>query len=354
MGKIEDWLGGIPSENTRKSYKNGIKKFEKFYKKPIETLIASENAGKIIEKFYVWLKQNGYAQNTCRNIVNAPIQFLKYFDTPIKYRKSLGIYRTVPTTQDHIITIDQVQEMAKVADLREQILLEVFLMGLRIGDASRLKWKIFDVKDKAPIPIMILTKKEEVVARTFISEEFKGLLDKYLDTIDKTNPYLFQSSRNGYLTTKRINAIFKDLGKRAGIKTHGLYRWHIGRKLFLRTCAELGINQWHAKMLCGKSISPDISTYLNGTQLKNDFLKLSRVLRLFPETTPQQQDQIKQLKDALIQLEKENKTLKTRIEVLQEKFGELDKMSRFNFKDIEERLSWIERKLKKKEKVKLS
>lgn len=353
MSKVNDWLEGLPSPNTRKSYQNGVKKFEEFYGKGIETLIGSEKAGRTIEKFFVWLKQK-YSQNTCRNIVNAPIQFLKYFDTPVKYRKSLLMYKTVPTTRDHIITIDQVQAMAKVADLRERILLEVFLMGLRIGDVSRLKWKTFDVSGKAPMPILIHTRKEDVVARTFISEEFQKLLGNYLKLIDTNNEFLFQSSRNGYLSEKRINAVFKDLGKRAGIKSHGLLRWHIGRKLFLRTCAENGIVSWNAKMMCGKSVSADISTYINGLQLKNDFLKVSKVLRLFPETTPQTSSQIKQLKDALIQLEKENKTLKTRIEVLQEKFGELDKMSRFNFKDIDERLLWLEKKLKKKEKVILS
>ena len=81
---------------------------------------------------------------------------------------------------------------------------------------------------------------------------------------------------------KRIDAIFKDLGKRAEMKSHGLFRWLIGRKLFLRTCAELGVNQWNAKIMYGKSVSKDIETYINGVQMKNDFLKVSNVLRLRP------------------------------------------------------------------------
>jgi integrase len=182
-----------------------------------------------------------------------------------------------------MLTIAEVQEMAKVADLREQVLLEVFLLGLRIGDVSRLEWKTFDVSGPSPNPIQLLTRKEQVEARTYISEEFNGLLEKYLETIDKSNPYLFQSSRKGYLSEKRINAIFKELGERAGIKSHGLFRWHIGRKLVLRTCAELGVNQWNAKMLVGKSVSKDIATYINGVQLKQDFIKVNKVLRLFPE-----------------------------------------------------------------------
>ena len=61
MAKVKDWLDGIPSAHTRKSYRNGIKKFEEFYGKGIETLVKSENAGRTIEKFYVWLKEKGYS-----------------------------------------------------------------------------------------------------------------------------------------------------------------------------------------------------------------------------------------------------------------------------------------------------
>ena len=92
MSKINDWLETIPSQATRKSYISGIRTFEKYYQNGVETLQGSKNAGRTIEKFYVWLKEKGYSQNTARVKVNAVIQFLKYFDTPVKYRKSLGIY----------------------------------------------------------------------------------------------------------------------------------------------------------------------------------------------------------------------------------------------------------------------
>lgn len=35
MGKIDDWLSGIPSKYTRKTYKAGIRKFEEFYEKAL-------------------------------------------------------------------------------------------------------------------------------------------------------------------------------------------------------------------------------------------------------------------------------------------------------------------------------
>ena len=102
MGKIEDWLGGFSSLNTRRNYQSGVNKFEEYYGKPIETLIGSKDAGKIIEKFYVWLKDREYAQNTCKIMLTGPVQFLKYFDTPVKYRKSLRMFKSSPRYQFHL------------------------------------------------------------------------------------------------------------------------------------------------------------------------------------------------------------------------------------------------------------
>jgi integrase len=330
MARMEDWLSAIPSKYTRKTYKSGIKKFEQFYEKSIEDLLSlsDEETGHIIEKFYVWLKEKGHGQNTCRNLINSPIQYLKYFGKNPKYRKSIGMYRTVLSTRDHMVTVNEVQEMAKVADLREQVLLEVFLLGLRVRDVSELKWQTFAVKGETPIPILILTRKEGVTARTFISAEFKGLLIRYLPTLDKSNPFLFQSkkwtkTRKGIqnLGTKQIENILKGLVKRASIESHGVLAWHSGRKLFLRRATELGVSHWSAKFMVGKSVPASDNSYVYNVELKDDFLKVSEVLRLFPKIVPENSDRTRQLESALVGLERENAVLKTRIEVMQKEFG---------------------------------
>jgi integrase len=331
MAKLDDWLSAIPSKYTRKTYRSGLKKFEEFYQKPIENLIelSDEECGHTIEKFYAWLKEK-HPQNTCRNLVNCPIQYLKYFGKNPKYRKSLGMYRTVLSSRDHMTTMSEVQEMAKVADLREQILLEVFLLGLRVRDVSELKWQTFAVNGETPIPILILTRKEDVTARIFISAEFKELLNKYLPILDKPNPYLFQSKkwtkkRKGIqnLGTKQIENVFKGLVRKAGIENHGVMAWHSGRKLFLRTATELGISPWSAKLMVGKSIPASDDAYIHNAELKNDFLKVSDVLRLFPKTIPHAIDQIKNLENALRQVETENTSFKTRLDLMQKDFQKL-------------------------------
>lgn len=285
MQKVEDWLSTIPSQQTRKNYLNGIRKFEnEFYKQPIENLLSlsDEELGHVVERFYAWLKQS-HPQNTARNQTNTVIQYLKHHGKNPRYKRSLGIFHTVISTNDHLLLIEEVQKMAQFSDLKEQCLLEIFLLGLRISDCARLEWKTFDVQGEAPYPIIVHCQKEETTASTFISAEFKTLLDRYLTTIDKANPFLFQSKKgNGHLTSKQLDRMLKAIVKRSGVQNHGSIHWHLGRKLVLRTASELGLNQWSAKLLVGKSVSADIMTYISGIQLRNDFIKLSNVLRLFP------------------------------------------------------------------------
>ena len=318
MAKMEDWLETIPSPQTRKTYRSGIRKFEEYYDKPIETLIGSDDAGKTIEKFYVWLKQN-HPQNTCRNITNCPIQFLKYFNTPVNYRRNLGIYTTTLTTRDHKLTVDEAREMWKIAGLDEKVMIKAWLLGLRIGDACKLEWSQFNIKpSEEPQEILVNTKKESILAHVFIDAEFQKLLEKYLPTLNKSNKFLFQSEKGGNVKEKQLLRRLQSLQKRAGIQSNGqVFGWHIGRKLFLRTCAELGITSWNAQMMCGKAVDKSIATYINGVALKNDAIKVSNVLKM---EISNGNGKVVKLETLVIELERENKVLKDRIEVLQQHF----------------------------------
>ena len=192
--------------------------------------------------------------------------------------------------------------MHRVADLKEKVILKIWTWGLRVGDSCRLEWKIFDVLDqKPPIPLQILTRKEGVAAYPFIDKELLELLKLYLPTLNKKNKHLFQTKRLGHIHEESLNWTIKSLAERAGIKIIKNFRWHIARKLFLRTCAENGVVSWNAKFLCGKSVARDIETYLNALSLKNDFLKVSRVLRLEPvsETSPKNIENLEKLVEVI-------------------------------------------------------
>ena len=100
---------------------NGIRRFEEFYQKPIESLLEPDDTelGHIIEKFYSRLRER-HPQNTCRNLVNCPIQYFKYFGKNPKYKKNLGICTTTLTTRDHMLVVDEAREMWKVSSLEEK------------------------------------------------------------------------------------------------------------------------------------------------------------------------------------------------------------------------------------------
>ena len=170
----------------------------------------------------------------------------------------------------------------------------------------------------------------------------KELLDSHIPQLDRSNPYLFQSNRRGNLSEKRLDEIVKQLFERAGLKTQKILRWHCFKKLVLRTSAELGLNQWSAKILVGKSVPADIMTYISGLNLKEDFLKLSSVLKL--KSDGNGNGKVSKLKELVLALEKENAQLKQRIEILQKNFESHEKV----ITDLNERLTYYEKHGKKK------
>jgi len=320
LGKIEDFLEVIPSKHTKKNYKFGIKKFEEWYGSSITELIKSPDATRKIEKFYVALKQK-HPQNTCRNLTNAAIQFLKYFGTDVRPRRALGIYRTEKAIGEHKLSIEEVQRMAAVADLKEQIILEILLLGFRIGDVIRLKVSDFQRLDlDAPIEFKIRATKEGTIYETYISEEFKERLKLYLPTIE--SKWLFPGIRKGsHVKDETLNNTLRSLAERAMVKLYGRLHWHSGRKLVMRTGGELGISPWIVKKMVGKSIPRSDDAYLTDINLKTGFLKLKKVLKLEARNNGNVtavKQELDNFKSALTNLEKENLILKTRLNNLQE------------------------------------
>lgn len=327
MQKMEHWLGDIPSPQTRKNYRSGIANFEKYFGKPIEELLKlnDEELGHEINRYYSWLKQS-HPQNTCRNQTNAVIQFLKHFGKNPKYKKSLGIYTTTLTTRDYLLTVDEVREMWKVASLEEKVMLKTWMLGLRIGDASKIEWQWLNFKpSEEPQELIISTHKEGITAHVFCDSEFQKLLEKQIPNLEGSNKYLFQSEKGGHLKEKQLLRKLRSLQKKTGIDSKGkVFGWHLGRKLFLRTCAELGITSWNAQMMCGKAVDKSIATYINGVQLKNDAKKIYNVFTMESHSNGNDK-RVENLEGAIKNLETENMALKTRQDELQKQYIQMKK-----------------------------
>lgn len=249
------------SEATRKSYKNGIETFEKWYKKPIKELLKENDSGKLLEKYWVWLKET-YRGNTPRCKINPVIQYLKYNDENPKIRKSLHIHKQIPSERDHDLSVNEARSMYEIGSLEEKAMVKIWLLGLRIGDATLLEWKKFDFEKATEKlrEIKIITKKEDTPAHLFIDKEFQQLLKLYLPTINKKNPYLLQSNKGGKLSEKQLLRKLQSLQRKAGIEAKGTFGWHIARNLRLTLGTELGCSSWALKLMVGKSTGPDIWT----------------------------------------------------------------------------------------------
>ncbi len=282
MGKLEDWLEVVPSKNTRKSYIYGVSVFETWYGDSITKLIKSPEATRTIERFYVYLRER-HPQNTCRNITNAAIQFLKFHRTEVRPRRSLGIYNTERALGKHLVTISEVQKMVDVANLDEQTMLGIFILGFRVGDAIRLKKSDFEnlLDRRPPIELRLRARKERTVYETYISEELRDLLKQYLPSLE--SEWIFPGVRKGsHVKDETLNKRLRSLAERAGVKLNGRLTWHSARNLILREGSQLGINAWNLKRITGKTIPISDDTYLAGLNLREDFIKLSRVLKLKP------------------------------------------------------------------------
>jgi hypothetical protein len=154
----------------------------------------------------------------------------------------------------------------------------------------------------------------------FVDAEFQKLLEKYIPTLDQKNKYILQSEKGGNVKEKQLLRRLQSLQKKAGIQANGqVFGWHIGRKLFLRTCAELGITSWNAQMMCGKAVDKSIATYINGVQLKNDAIKVHNVLRM---DNLNGNGKVSKLEERLLILEKENAELKIVLRGMATVFGE--------------------------------
>jgi len=254
---IEDFLNAQVSKATRRNYRFGLKTFAKWYQRPVPEILKEEDPGKTLEKYWVWLKET-YKGNGPRNKMNSIIQYCKYNRVIPEIRKGLHINRQLPSVRDHELTIEKCRRMYNVATLEEKVILKTWLLGIRAGDASQLKWRDFDFGEasKELKLVRIVTKKEDIQALLYVDEEYQRLLAEYIKTlIDKKNDFLLQSNKKGRLSEKQLSRKIRVLKKRAGIKVRPgkTFGWHLARYLRSRLGIEYDLSTTALKMMIGQS-----------------------------------------------------------------------------------------------------
>jgi len=293
-----DYLEKSKSRNTYKSYKRSIALFSEYFDKiPNEVLKLRRQDWKSddlhqkrrfareIEKFHRWMINKGYTINSARANTIGVLQLFRYFEMPLT-TLSDEIKRTTVTTKDFVPRVEQYRHMFKIADnLRARLIIGMGLdLGWRIGDFAKLRKDVLpDLEQDAPILFELITEKENVIAKSFLSQETVDLLNEYLPTVkDNPNPYLFPSNKEGYFDPESINRILRKLAAKANvtIPKNKRLRFHAFRKRFLSECANLRIDVNTAKILVGKSVSKDMLTYLSEVEHREAFIRVQQRLRL--------------------------------------------------------------------------
>ena len=361
---VQEFLDSLPSKGTKKVYKMGLKKFFEYYAKTAEDVLKerkddltqrtnedlvtyrnrASNYAKIIERFHTHLIDQGYKINTAKSLTNGIRQLFRYYQMDIKVRSGSNLNRVVKTQRNFPLTIEHVRRMYAVANFRERVILSMATdLGLRISDFLGIKKDdLPDLSLEAPISFDVMTDKEDVIAKGFLSQETVDLLKKYQETLPDYNPNLFPSSQKAAKPRSKtqVGNLLRDLAEKAGIKISNGKRltFHCFRKMFLSGSIDSGIGLTAGKILCGKTVENSDSTYLTTVKLKKHFIQLKKFLTI-NEQPKIETEKLETLKKAINKLQEdlstqkiiaetvseENRNLKSKIEKLEKGQSGLEK-----------------------------
>jgi integrase len=331
-----EYLEKSKSKSTVRIYKRGLELFSEYYGKSLDQILEERKQDLLssdakqrkrfvreLEMFHVWLLkpihtiQNNpnepYPLNSASSYCDGIMQLFRFYEMPLTLPSGTDIRKRVLTTKDFVPTPQQYQAMFQVADnLKDKLMISMGKdLAWRIGDfIQQQKYQLPNLDQESPLSYDLLTTKEDVLAKSFISEETAELLKQYLPTLPEDNPYLFPSaSPNGtksHIDDWTINQTLRRLAEKARIvipKGKHL-RFHAFRKRFLSTCANLSIDVNIAKVLCGKDVELDMLTYLSEVEHRKAFLKVYEVLRLTEQTMTKKATPTTELEKRLEDLER--------------------------------------------------
>jgi integrase len=296
--KVKDFLSYIKeakSKTTFKSYQVSLKRFVEWYGKDGDTILRErfedlqstdqtrrKRFNREVEKFHRHLKSIGLSQNTAVTYVEGVKQLFRYFDMDIK-NLPIEVTRKIRTVKDYVPNVAQYRDMFNCGNILDRTIISMALdLGWRVGDFVKIrKYMLPNLDREAPIPFDLITEKEEVISKSFLSAQTINLLKSYLRTLPKDNPYLFPVN-GSYYDPESIGKRLKVLARKAKIRIPKgkRLRFHCFRKRFLSECANLKIDINTAKILVGKSVPTDMLTYLSEVDHKKAFQELHKRLQL--------------------------------------------------------------------------
>ena len=328
------------AKNTVKAYKSGLEKFEKWYGKTAQQIYEEHRSNKasgnpmLVRHFQdvlsKWNKElidtKKLSVNSARLACMSVVQFFSFCGEPIR----VGL-KSERTQKTYIPSIEELQRMYSIADLRGKVILSLGLdLAWRIGDFLSLKkCDIPDLNAECPIPIQKTTAKESELSCTFISCETVALLKEYIPNLSENNEYLFPNRNDGAIEDILCNTIIQELATQIHMKIpegkH--FSFHAFRKRFLSTATSIGIDEETKCLLVGKSIDASHEAYYGDAKLQNAFITIRvKALPLIPNTNgngkvSKLSEEVSKLTERIALLEQQNFLSKATFEIIARKFN---------------------------------
>jgi len=279
------------SKSTAKSYKSNLKRFRKFYGKPIPEFIKEVETNReknkslsptdrrryfeeTINDFIKWMQDLGYSNNAVRGSMTALQNLFKYYEVPISY-SFVKMPPPIPkkTNHKHKWHIEEIQKyVAGAKSYRDKALIVMMfqsgmavneICGLDYGDVSR---ELFS--GELPLLIDVVRVKNSNVFKTLIGADAVKYLKLYLSTRDNLSngsPLFTKQGTEKRLTVGAIQMRLRELADNVfGIEEEQMnpYRPHSLRSAFRsrltgKTDGDL------IKFWMGDVLGPKAGAYLN-------------------------------------------------------------------------------------------
>lgn len=281
MNPKDEWLKE-QKESSRHRYSLRFDEFCQWIQKTPEQLVKeykdssdkeawSKHMGSIVLQYYQKRLEAGYSINSARADTVAPRSFFSSQCQEVKIQKG-KIAKPQIAMGEHSFTQEELKNMFNFADLKGKAILatEVSLGWSSIDFLNLERGFIEPFIKKAKeekldfMQFLYTRQKTNETSISHLMPEAIENLDAYLKTIPQDAKFLWYSpsNHNEPLSNKALNDILKGMVKQASIMTTGDIKFNLLRKFTFSTLQRFGMTESESRVCVGKTVSPDILTYL--------------------------------------------------------------------------------------------
>lgn len=334
------WLAEYTKESTKYRYERDFNLFcewaktsdvelvEEYQKATNKKQWAKEKGAQIVRWYTHLVSEKGLATNTARAMLSGIRAFLTSQCEQPKIKKG-AIPRPKIALGEHEFTQAELKRMFHYADVREKAILATAIsLGWGAKDFLALKWSFIEpyLEKEAFTGFFYERTKTGAISRSHLTpeaiESLKAWREAQKRKGKKTDYVWANGNGRNHITGDALNDIVRKMVEEAGIETTGKVHFHLIRKFLFSALSNAGLNTMQCKLMVGKSVPPDVLTYLirQKEQLSQKFQEAYPLFSLVGFTN-QNHDRLETLEAQVKRLEEENETLKAFIRNFATIFG---------------------------------